>query len=731
MIRRSVDGIQRPVGDKRVKVCRHQLDAGGFDADWLVQFCYRITDTAGVVSQRLPAGSALAGLLVCVGYFCGAKLGFALTLTSQPVSLLWPPNSILLAGLLLTPVRSWWFVTLAAFPAHWASQFQSNVPIPMMLCWFISNSFEALVGAWCIRKLNRDSIRFDNFRAVGIFIAFGVFLAPFLSSFLDAAFVAMNGWGQSGYWEVWRIRFLSNAMAAMTLVTVIVSWATDRMKWASNLRPVRIAEASVLIAGLLGTGLLIFIFPDTGAGRRPVLLYTPLPFLLWAAVRFGFTGLSTAILAVVLMGIWGTAHGQGPFSSRSPLENALSLQLFLIVVSIPLFCLAAVLQGCRKTEEALRGSEARYREVVETQTDLICRFLPDTTLTFVNEAYCRLFLRDRDELIGMQFISFIPEATHLKTLEHFASLANNPSAETVEHEVLLPDGTLAWHQWVNRPILKNGRVREFQAIGRDITDRKRAEAATEKLTHVSRLAIVGEMTASIIHEITQPLGAILSNADAGEMLLEGGSSNLEDVKHIFADIRKDDVRASEVIRHIRSLLRRSLIEMQPVDVNAIVSETIGFVDAEVRRREMLCELQLGSALPKVKGDPTELKQVLLNLVLNGMEAMRETPKARRRLRLTTGYTLGGGVYVLVRDFGTGISPDRLLSLFEPFSTSKEDGMGLGLSISKTIIDTHHGRIFGENSSDGGATFGFVLPAMEVASINSSGTNLCPQPRSQR
>jgi C4-dicarboxylate-specific signal transduction histidine kinase len=123
--------------------------------------------------------------------------------------------------------------------------------------------------------------------------------------------------------------------------------------------------------------------------------------------------------------------------------------------------------------------------------------------------------------------------------------------------------------------------------------------------------------------------------------------------------------------------------------------------------------------------------VLLNLVLNGMEAMRETPKARRRLRLTTGYTLGGGVYVLVRDFGTGISPDRLLSLFEPFSTSKEDGMGLGLSISKTIIDTHHGRIFGENSSDGGATFGFVLPAMEVASINSSGTNLCPQPRSQR
>src|SRR4030095_12404331 len=158
------------------------------------------------------------GLCVFVGYYLGAKVGFALTFKPHPVSVLWPPNSILVAALLVTPLRIWWFVLLAAFPAHCAAQLQSHVPPLMIFCWFISNSFEAVIGAGLMRYLAGGPIRFTTLRNVGLFCLCVAFIAPFLSSFLDAAFVIWNHWGQDGYWELIRIRLFSNARAALIIV---------------------------------------------------------------------------------------------------------------------------------------------------------------------------------------------------------------------------------------------------------------------------------------------------------------------------------------------------------------------------------------------------------------------------------------------------------------------------------------------------------------------------------
>src|SRR5687768_4842857 len=174
--------------------------------------------------------TARAAVLVGVAYYIGAKIGFALTLKPYPVSTLWPPNSILLAALLLTPTRSWWLLLLAALPAHLAVELQAGVPVPMVLSWFVSNSTEALIGAGCVRRLIKGPLRFGRLRDVSIFIMFAAFLASFLSSFLDAAFVTLNRWGPSGYWDVWRVRFFSNLLAALTLVPVIVAWGTGGMR---------------------------------------------------------------------------------------------------------------------------------------------------------------------------------------------------------------------------------------------------------------------------------------------------------------------------------------------------------------------------------------------------------------------------------------------------------------------------------------------------------------------
>jgi len=163
-----------------------------------------------------PHGSDRA---FCLGrYYFTAKFGFAFTLQPGSVSTLWLPNSILLAALLLTPRRSWWIVLLAALPAHFAAELQSGVPATMALSWFVSNSVQALIGAVSINALVDAPLRFDSFRHLTILLFLGAFLAPFLSSFLDIALLKLNGWGYSSYWENWRIRFLSNVLATLTLV---------------------------------------------------------------------------------------------------------------------------------------------------------------------------------------------------------------------------------------------------------------------------------------------------------------------------------------------------------------------------------------------------------------------------------------------------------------------------------------------------------------------------------
>jgi two-component system, LuxR family, sensor kinase FixL len=258
---------------------------------------------------------ASIGLLVALAYYLGAKIGFALTLRPHPISVLWPPNSILLAALLLTPVRVWWVILLAAFPAHLAAQMQSNVPPTMILCWFISNSCEALLGAGCVRYLIDRPVRFDRLGNIGIFIFFAAFLAPFLSSFVDAAFVAINHFGGDSYWQVWRIRFTSNILAALTLAPLIVTWVADGIAWLWKIRQARFVEAALLLVGLLSVNTIVFY--KLGSTADSALLYLPLPFLIWAAVRFGSRGASATICTLTFLAIWSAGHGYGPFSTRS------------------------------------------------------------------------------------------------------------------------------------------------------------------------------------------------------------------------------------------------------------------------------------------------------------------------------------------------------------------------------------------------------------------------------
>src|SRR6266436_5001589 len=284
----------------------------------------------------------MIGLWVFTGYYLGCKIGFALTFQPHPVSVLWPPNSVLVAALLLTPPRSWWLVLLAALPAHLAAQLQSDVPPLMIVCWFISNASEAVIGAGLTRYAIGDPMRFTSLRKVGIFCLCVVFIGPFLSSFLDAAFVVWNHWGQDGYWELIRIRLSANAVSALIIVPLILTWVTNGVQRLRTASRSRYLEPCAVFLGLLAVSYAVLY--ELRSGADLALLFLPLPFLLWVAVRFGALGTSTAISIVGFLAIWSASHEHGPFSGGTAEQSALSIEISLIGLAIPLLFLAALIE---------------------------------------------------------------------------------------------------------------------------------------------------------------------------------------------------------------------------------------------------------------------------------------------------------------------------------------------------------------------------------------------------
>jgi signal transduction histidine kinase len=245
------------------------------------------------------------------------------------------------------------------------------------------------------------------------------------------------------------------------------------------------------------------------------------------------------------------------------------------------------------------------------------------------------------------------------------------------------------------------------------TRRRRAEADLqrnrEELAHVTRVSTVGELTTSVAHELNQPLGAILSNADAAEMFLAADPPALDEVRDILADIRKDDQRASEVIRRMRNLLQKHDLTPKSIEINEAVEEVLKLISTGVSARKVAIKFERTAGLPRVWCDPVHFQQVVLNLVLNGMEAMAGLPEEKRQVVVRAGPGDNGTVRIAVADSGPGIPTDKLPKLFEPFFTTKKEGMGMGLSIARTIVEAHNGQIWAENNSGAGATFYFTVP----------------------
>jgi len=342
------------------------------------------------------------------------------------------------------------------------------------------------------------------------------------------------------------------------------------------------------------------------------------------------------------------------------------------------------------------------------------------TIGFANAKAAELFGYSGEELIGAPLDLLIPE---LKLADSRAVADNRLSGQTAMAAPALSaftakrrDGTEFPAEVTTSQCDVDGAPTQLALIV-DRSERYELHRNRQELAHLTRISALGELAGSLAHELNQPLTAILSNSQAAQRFMEADPINVSEVRETLRDIVADNCRASEIIRKMRALVRKGDVELQPLDIGSVVRDVVLLVHSDAIVRGIRTRVEIPEVLPPVRGDKVQLQQVVLNLLLNAFDAMRECLPADRVIDVQVVSKPEETVRIAVRDRGQGLTVDQMDKIFKPFFTSKPHGLGLGLSISRNIVAAHGGRLWAENNDERGASFYVSLPAEGMAGPN--------------
>ena len=694
------------------------------------------------------AASAWKGpLATAVAYAIAAQIGFRMTFPPATTSVLWPPNAILTIAFLLARPRDWWMYLLATFPAHLIVEIPVVSPTALVPFLFVTNCSEALIAVGIVRRLSDHPGRFDTIRRMGAFIIGVVLVAPMVSSFLDAGIVSVLT-GQQ-YWSIWATRVPANALTALTLIPPAVMLLSSLQRGVRQISTRRVVEALVLAAVTVIVGVWVFgnhMYQFWPMSALPAIsLVFPLPLVLLAAFRFGAGGASMSLSIIAAILIWMGTTGRGPFSTLPAADGVLAIQTFLILQALPLMCLAAIVEERRAAEADLRDRLKFERLLSHLSGEFVRRLTHEHSHFEEWLAKCGEFF-GADEVRLLQVApgkgeftvlhawtcqpAAAPEAGRewqlpavLHALEHGSHDGMSDSLTVTplrvgQHAI----GALALIRNDSRPLKADDQHRlqllaeAFASVlvrQRDEEEKIRAELEAQhsraELTHVSRQRSMGELTASLAHELNQPLTGILGNAQAARRMLSMPVLDVEELTHILDDIIADERRADETILRIRRWMRKDEFKAVSLDLNAVILDVATLLRNDAVIRNLRLELRLSNGPLMIDGDPVELRQLILNLLLNGMDAVAKMCPNERVVCIHSEASPDGVVHVSVEDSGEGVPQDVAERIFEPFYTTKPNGLGMGLSIAKSIVESHRGSIRLSRGTHRGARFEFSLP----------------------
>jgi len=363
-------------------------------------------------------------------------------------------------------------------------------------------------------------------------------------------------------------------------------------------------------------------------------------------------------------------------------------------------------------ELALRRSEQQIRIIANSLPALIGYVDSDERYIWVNRTYEEWWQHQHHEVAGKHIREVLGDDGYAKVREHVKTVL---SGKAINFETVITHPELGSREMVTNyvPDVSKGVVRGFFALIIDYTDirhaHKQAQQDREALLHITRVSTMSELTNSLAHELNQPLTAILASAQAGQRFIQNEEPDLKEIEEIFSDIVADDKRAGDIIHRLRAFLRKDPPECKSLDINDTVTGVLDILNSEMLIRGISIRTDLATDLPEVQGDQIQLEQVFINLIINAEQAMHRVQENPRSLLIKTAKNANGGIIVYVQDTGPGIDEDMLEWIFDPFHTTKAGGIGMGLSISRSLVEANHGKIWAENALEGGARFYVTLP----------------------
>jgi PAS domain S-box-containing protein len=654
-------------------------------------------------SSRRRLGATLA--LVFGGCLLGARLDVLLQFPGLRAAIVFAPYAIVTAALLRTPPRRWWIVLVAASAADFLPHRDSGASVRFVLLAEVVNHLRAVLAAVCLRRYGSRLGGLETMREMVAYLVFAVFLVPAATALGGAGLVAHFGTA-ADFWPAWQQWSLSNAVTGLTLLPLLT---VDLRRFAVGFRPStrRAVEAGLLAGSLLLVGVSVLVGAQDRFGTHPVHFYWALPFLLWAAVRFGPRATTAALLAITVVSVWGAITQRGPFITQSEPRGLLELQVFLLAISVPVLLLSVLFTQQRRTTAALDEIRRQYRSVVEDQTEMICRFRPDGRYTFANRAYGEAFGRTPVDLIGGDVWEVVPDGVHRSRAE----LARmTPACPVITRELnVAPEGASArWQQWRERALFdESGAIVEYQMVGQDITDRKLAEEEGRKLAAQRSVEVAlreadrrkDEFLAMLGHELRNPLAPIGTSLEILRMAPPEGPEAAWARDAIGRQLRHMTRLLDDLLDISRITLGRIRLKLEVIDLGRVVANAVEAARPLVDAFGHQLSVRLPAVPVPMRGDPVRLTQVVANLLNNAAKYTErggriEVAVRRERER----------VLLTVRDNGIGVAAGELEKIFDLFSQMPsgreraQGGLGIGLTLVKRLVELHGGKI--DARSDG-------------------------------